>query len=395
MVSDQPSPVNSYLRAGAIVGTNPKGKTFPRGDHHDQHQQWDRTRAGVPPAGPDPGQSAPAGNARHRRPHRRMSDPSGSDPPAADHHPDDGPRRHRHRHPLPPAPRPLHPCRHHAARAAATPAAGSQAAATAAAVDRQTGMLRTCVRVEGRASILPLISIRSTHPSSNARSRCAMTPVIVGGGVCHRPASGRRGQPTGCAPPIASGGRGRRHVPAARRRPAADDGLRPSPATPFFFLPAIGRDITHWWSPFRWTGFPRRHRPAAAFTASRCRSRAALPTQVAKRGGAQSPWGSPRSSRGRQPGGKPDGLLPVLRDRELAFLHPLAVRRLRQGVGQCRETRRTASEQIAQVAEARRSRRWRPWSAGRWATTVRISRLIDRHGALTQHQPFRWVRSRR
>ena len=29
VVSDQPSPVNSYLRAGAIVGTNPKGKTFP------------------------------------------------------------------------------------------------------------------------------------------------------------------------------------------------------------------------------------------------------------------------------------------------------------------------------------------------------------------------------
>ncbi len=28
-VSDQPSPVTSYLRAGTIVGTNPKGRTFP------------------------------------------------------------------------------------------------------------------------------------------------------------------------------------------------------------------------------------------------------------------------------------------------------------------------------------------------------------------------------
>ena len=84
---------------------------------------------------------------------------------------------------------------------------------------------------------------------------------------------------------------------------------------------------------------------------------------------------------------KPDGLLLVPPDRELAFLHPLAVRRLwGWGPRPPRNSRRTASRPSRRWPSSA-SRRWRPWSAGRWARSC--SRYPATSTAAGQHDPHR------
>ena len=66
---------------------------------------------------------------------------------------------------------------------------------------------------------------------------------------------------------------------------------------------------------------------------------------------------------------KPDGLLLVPPDRELAFLHPLPVRRLwGVGVKTAEKLHAHGIETVADVAELA-SQRWPRWSAARWATS--------------------------
>ena len=67
---------------------------------------------------------------------------------------------------------------------------------------------------------------------------------------------------------------------------------------------------------------------------------------------------------------KPDGLLLVPPDRELAFLHPLPVRRL-WGVGAKTAEKLHAHgiETVADVAELERVHARLAWSAGRWAVS--------------------------
>lgn len=93
---------------------------------------------------------------------------------------------------------------------------------------------------------------------------------------------------------------------------------------------------------------------------------------------------------------KPDGLLLVPPDRELAFLHPLAVRRL-WGWGRRPPTnsRRTASRPSRRWPSSA-SRRWRPWSAGRWARSCsRYPATSTAAGSARPGTGARWVPSGR
>ena len=214
--------------------------------------------------------------------------------------------------------------------------------------------MRTCVRVSrGRRSSTPT-STRSTRRSSSATTRaCAGGPVIVGGGVVLAASY----EAKACGVRTAMGGRqARRLCPRGDRRPAADGGLLRGEQGGVRGVPrhdAAGRGALDR------RGVPRRARAAADLGHAAGDRRAAAARACCEQVGLPITVGVARTkflAKVASGVAKPDGLLVVPPDGELAFLHPLPVERL-WGVGPVTAEKLhargiTTVGQVAQLAEA-------------------------------------------
>ena len=191
-------------------------------------------------------------------------------------------------------------------------------------------------------------------------------PVIVGGGVVL--AASYEAKAYGVR--TAMGGRQARAAVPARRSSCRHGCRRIPQASDAVF--DVFRDTTPLVEPLsRRRGVPRRGRAAPGRRAPRSRSRRGCASGSATDVGLPITVGIARTkflAKVASQEAKPDGLLLVPPDRELAFLHPLPVRRL-WGVG-AKTAEKLHAHGIDDGRRRRRAQRGdarRRWSAGRWA----------------------------
>ena len=255
--------------------------------------------------------------------------------------------------------------------------------------------MRTCVRVArgddparrprrvlrvGRAAGRP----RAARPAGDRRRRRRARGQLRGQGVRHPHGDGRRGRRGGCARTRSSCRRGCRPTPRRARRCSRCSRTRRRSSRGSRSTRRSSTCAGCGGSP----GTPARDRRAAA--ARRSASEVGLPITV---GVARTKFLAKVASAVA----KPDGLLVVPPDGELAFLHPLPVERL-WGVGPRRRPRSSTTCGIRTVGAGRRARRGdarRRCSAGRRAGICTRSRTTATRGRCSVGRRRRSIGSQR